>query len=45
MIPLISTGGGGDQVKDRATELRAIPLNDCGDDDGAAKEKSRSEIL
>ena len=40
MIPLMSISGGGDQVKERATEPRAIPFNDCGGDDGAAKEKT-----
>ena len=37
MIPLISTGSGGDQVKKRTVGLWATPLTDCGGDDGAAR--------
>ena len=35
MIPLMSTGGGGDQVKERTVGLWATPLTDWGGDDGA----------
>ena len=41
MMPLMSTGGGGDQVKERATEPRVIPFSDCGGDDGAAKKRRK----
>ena len=34
----MSTGGGGNQVKDRTLVLLATPLTDCGDADGAAEE-------
>jgi len=34
----MSTGGGGDQVKERMVELCTTPLTDCGDADGAEKE-------
>ena len=44
MMPLTSTGGGGDQVKKRTVELWATPLTDWGGDDGAAK-KGSGEIL
>ena len=37
MIPLTSTGGGGDQVKKRTVGLWATPLTDCGGDDGPAR--------
>jgi len=34
----MSTGGGGDQVKERTVELCTVPVTDCGDADGAGKE-------
>ena len=34
----MSTGGGGDQVKERIVELCTTPLTDWGDADGAEKE-------
>ena len=37
-MPLMSTGGGGNQVKDRRVGLSATPLTDCGDADGAVEE-------
>ena len=44
MIPLMSTDGGGDQVKKRTVGLSATPLTDWGGDDGAAS-KCSGEIL
>ena len=37
-MPLMSIGGGGNQVNDRTVGLSATPLTDCGDADGAAEE-------
>ena len=39
MIPLMSTSGGGDQVKKRTVGLWATPLTDWGGDDGAASKR------
>ena len=41
----MSTGGGGNQVKERTVELWATPLTDCGGDDGTAKKKDSSETI
>ena len=35
----MSTGGGGDQVKESTVGLWATPLTDCGGDDGAVGKK------
>jgi len=37
----MSTGGGGDQVKERAVELCTVPVTDSGDADGAGKENQK----
>ena len=37
MMPLMSTGGGGNQVKKRAVGLWETPFTDSGGDDGTAR--------
>ena len=44
MIPLMSTSGGGDQVKKRTVGLWATPPTDWGGDDGAARKGSSETI-
>ena len=45
MMPLMSTDGGGDQVKKRTVGLWATPLTDWGGDDGAARKGEILEIV
>lgn len=37
MMPFMSTGGGGDQVKKRVVGFWETPFTDCGGDDGTAR--------
>ena len=44
-MPLMSTAGGGDQVKERTVELCATPLTDWGDDDGATTKEIGEKLF